>query len=239
MTPLLALSDVGKSYWRGSVAVRALRSVSLVLHPGDFVGVWGALGSGKTTLLRLAAGLEVPDEGDIRFEGRRISARPRRELQRLRRREIAFGARSGPVERELAAVDYVAFPLMGEMSRAAARRCAMDTLCRLGLEPPCGALRWTELTDGERTLVTIAHAIVREPKLLLVDDPTSNLGVHERERTIALLHRLAVEQRMAVLMTAPDPAATLGAHAIYTLSGGELLAAGPATGGELVHLPGA
>jgi len=128
---------------------------------------------------------------------------------------------------------------MGTMRRAEASRRAMEALRQLGLEPVCGNLRWRELTDGERTLVSIAHAIVRRPKLLLVDDPTSNLGLHERERTVALLHRLASDQGMAVLMTAPDSAATLGAHAVYTLSAGELLPAGSSPGGDLIRLPGA
>lgn len=239
MTPLLSLTDVGKSFWRGTVRVQVLRSVSLELAPGDFVAVWGSLGSGKTTLLRMAVGLEVPDEGDVRFAGRRIAELSRRDLQHLRRHEIGFADRSGPLERELTTLDHIAFPLMGTMRRAEASRRAMEALRQLGLEPSCGALRWRELTDGERTLASIAHAIARRPKLLLVDDPTSNLGLHERERTIALLHRLASDHRMAVLMTAPDSAATLGAHEVFTLSGGELLPAGPLPGGDLIRLLGA
>ena len=239
MTPLLSLTDVGKSFWRGTVRVEALRRVSLELAPGDFVAVWGSLGSGKTTLLRMAVGLDVPDEGDVRFDGRRIAELSRRDLQYLRRHEVGFADRAGPLERELTALDHVAFPLMGTMRRAEAGRRAMKALRQLGLDPSCGTLRWRELTDGERTLVSLAHAIVRRPKLLLVDDPTSSLGLHERERTVALLHRFASEEGMAVLMTAPDSAATLGAHEIFTLSGGELLPAGPAPGGDLIRLPGA
>lgn len=239
MTSLLSLTDVGKSFWRGTVRVEVLRRVSLQMAPGDFVAVWGSLGSGKTSLLRIAAGLERPDEGEVRFDGRRIAELPRRDLQQMRRQEVGFADRSGPFERELTALDHVAFPLMGTMRRAEASRRAMEAVRQLGLEPACGNLRWRELTDGERTLVSIAHAIVRRPKLLLVDDPTSNLGLHERERTVALLHRLASDHRMAVLMTAPDSAATLGAHAVFTLSGGELLPAGPSPGGELIRLPGA
>jgi ABC-type lipoprotein export system ATPase subunit len=239
MTPLLSLTDVGKSFWRGTVRVEVLRRVSLELAPGDFVAVWGSLGSGKTTLLRLAAGLDVPDEGEVLFEGRRIVALAKRDLQHLRRHDVGFADRSGPLERELTALDHVAFPLMGTMRRPEASRRAMEALRQLGLEPGCGALRWRELTDGERTLVSIAHAVVRRPKLLLVDDPTSNLGLHERERTVALLHRLASERDMAVLMTAPDSAATLGAHEVFTLSGGELLSAGRPPGADLIRLPGA
>lgn len=239
MTPLLSLTDVGKSFWRGTVRVEVLRGVSLELAAGDFVAVWGSLGSGKTTLLRLAAGLDVPDEGGVRFAGRPFAELTRRELQHLRRHEIGFAARTGPVERELTAQDHVAFPLMGTVRRAEASRRAMAVLRELGLEPACGARRWRELTDGERTLVSIAHAVVRRPKLLLVDDPTSSLGFHERERTMALLRRFAAEDGTAVLMTAPDAATTLGAHEVFTLSRGELLPTGPPLGADLIRLPGA
>ena len=240
ITPVLSLDGVGKWFWRGSVRVEVLRGVSLEIGVGEFVAVWGRLGSGKSTLLRLAAGLEVPDEGVVRLEGRAIGDLSRDELQRLRRHEIGFADRSGPLERELATLDHVAFPLFGTMPRAQARRRAAAVLGELGLDPACGELRWAELTDGERTLVSIAHAVVRRPKLLLVDDPTSSLGVEERERTVALLHRLASEQGMAVLMTAPDMAATLGAHQVHVLSGGQLLPAGPEPAEDnVVRLPDA
>lgn len=223
---VLSLADVGRWFWRGSVRVAVLRGVSLEIGVGELVAVWGRLGSGKTTLLRVAAGLDLADEGVVRFDDRPLGELTRDELQRIRRHEIGVADRSEP-EPELTTLDYVAFPLIGRVPRVEARRRASATLRELGLDPACSDLRWAELTDGERTLVSIAHAVVREPRLLLVDDPTSSLGVHERERTVALLHRLASEQGMAVLMTAPDMAATLGAHQVHVLSNGELLPAGP------------
>lgn len=207
--------------------VEVLRGVSLDVRAGELVALWGRLGSGKTTLMRVAAGLDPPDEGAVLYDGRALDDLSRDELQQLRRHEIGFADRSGPQEPELTMLDYVAFPLIGTVSRAGARRRASDALAELGVDQACGALTWAELTDGERTLVSLAHAIVRKPRLLLVDDPTSNLGVHERERTMALLHRLAAEQDMAVLMTAPDMAAALGVHQLHVLSGGELLPASP------------
>lgn len=238
MTSLLSFVDVGKWYWRGSIRIEVLRGVSLDVGPGDFVAVWGRLKAGKTTLLRVAAGLDNPDAGEVRFDGRSLASMSREEVQLLRRHAIGFAQRSGPVEEDLSVLDYVAFPLIGTMRRADAQRRALEALERIGADLGCVELRWDELTDGERTLVSIAHAVVREPKVLLVDDPTSNLGVHERERTIAVLHRLASERGMAVLMTAPDMAATLGAHTVLTLTSGELLSA-EASGAEPIRLPGA
>jgi ABC-type lipoprotein export system ATPase subunit len=239
MTAVLSVAGISRWYHRGSVRVDVLCGADVELAAGDFVAVWGRLGSGKTTLLRLAAGLERPDEGVVRFEGRDLAGLSRRAMQRLRRHDIGFATRSGPFDRQLTAQDHVAFPLMGTLPRPEANRRAMATLRELGVEAACATMRWGELTDGERTLVSIAHAVVREPKLLLVDDPTSNLGVHERERTVALLHRFAAERQVAVLMTAPDMAATLGAHEVFTLSDGKLLAAGPPPQHNVIRLTGA
>ena len=225
--PVLSLSGVGRWFWRGSVRVEVLRGVSLEVGAGELVAVWGRLGSGKTALLRVAAGLDRPDEGVVHFAGRAFAEVSRDELQRIRRREIGFADRSGPLEPELTMLDHIAFPLIGTMPRAEARRRARAALDEVGLDSGCSGLTWAELTDGERTLVSIARAIVRRPKLLLIDDPTSSLGVHERERTVGLLRRLAGEQGMAMLMTAPDMAATLGADHVHVLSHGELLPAGP------------
>ena len=80
--------------------------------------------------------------------------------------------------------------------------------CRVGMSE-CAGQRWDSLSDGERALIAIAHGIVRRPQLLLVDDPTANLGVREREEVIELLRALA-EERIGVLMTVPDMPAAMG-----------------------------
>jgi putative ABC transport system ATP-binding protein len=239
MTPILSLSHVSKGYWRGSIHVSVLRDVSLDLTAGDFVAVWGGLKAGKTTLLEIAAGRREPDAGGVHVCGVDLALTSDRAMQRLWRHEIGLAQRRGPHERELSMLDYVAFPLFGTMSYASAQRRAMEAIQELGVDTACAGLRWDELTDGERSLVAIAHAIVREPSLLLVDDPTSSLGVDERERTIALLRRLAVERRMAVLMTAPDMAATLGAQEVFTLTSGELRGLEPWRRAAVIPLPGA
>jgi ABC-type lipoprotein export system ATPase subunit len=237
--PVLSFVGVCKGFYRGPVRAEVLRDVELTLAPGDFVAVWGGLKSGKSTLLRIAAGFETPDEGAVFFNGEDLAQMTKRRHARLLRHELAMARRDGPPERELTTLDWVAFPLGGTMRQRAAERRAMAALQELGVDSDCRGLRWEDLTDGERTLVSIAHAIVRDPKVLLVDDPTSSLGHHERQRTIALLYRLAAERRMAVLMTAPDMDATVGAHEAFTLTSGRLHRIAPEDdGGRLLRLPG-
>lgn len=218
---LLSLSSVSKSYWRGPSEVRVLSDASLDVNAGEFTGVWGRRGAGKTTLLRIAAGLEMPDSGTVRFDGEDLATLSERAHARLRRDEVGWVRRSGP-KSELCMLDYVALPLLIEHGQREANRGADRALRRVGMAQ-CAGQRWESLSDGERALVAIAHGIARAPRLLLIDDPTANLGVREREEILLLLRSLVEESNLAVLMTVPDMPTALGSHQIRALSGGRLL----------------
>ena len=119
-------------------------------------------------------------------------------------------------------VEYVAMPLLGKLSPRAAQRRAIGLLEQVGVRD-CADQRWDSLTDGERTLVSIAHALVREPKLLVVDDPTANLDLLQRGKVMALLRGAAEGEGRAVLLTVPDMPEMLNAHQVGSLSEGRLL----------------
>lgn len=219
--PLLSLEKVSKSYWRGSSEVRVLHDACLEVGAGQFIGVWGKRGAGKTTLLRIAAGLETPDRGVVRFAGDDLATLSERGHARLRRGEIGWVRRSGP-RSDLTMLDYVALPLLVEHGRREANRRADSALQRVDMGQ-CAGQRWESLSDGERALVAIAHGIARSPRLLLIDDPTANLGVREREEILLLLRSLVEETEVAVLMTVPDMSSAMGSHQVWALSGGGLI----------------
>ncbi len=219
---LLSLEAVSKSYWRGSTEVRVLSGASLEVNTGEFVAVWGKRGAGKTTLLRIAAGLEAPNSGMIRFDGEDLSTLSEGAHARLMREQIGWVRRAGP-RSELRMLDYVALPLLIEHGQRRAHARASDALRRVGMAQ-CAGQWWNSLSDGERALVAIAHGIVRAPRLLLVDDPTANLGVREREEVMELLRELVEETGLAVLITVPDMPAAMRSHQLRALSGGRLLA---------------
>jgi predicted ABC-type transport system involved in lysophospholipase L1 biosynthesis ATPase subunit len=227
---LLSLDAVGKSYWRGPTEVRVLAGACLELYAGESMGVWGRRGAGKTTLLRIAAGLETPDCGTVRFDGEDLASLSERGHARLRRGEVGWVRRSGP-RSELCMLDYVALPLLVEHGQREAGRRADRALRRVGMAQ-CGGQRWHSLSDGERALVAIAHGIAREPRLLLIDDPTANLGVREREEILLLLRALVDETHLAVLMTVPDMQTAVRSHQLRALSGGQLLVPPDAPDGE-------
>jgi ABC-type lipoprotein export system ATPase subunit len=219
---LLTLDAVSKSYWRGPHELRVLTEVSLDVYAGEFLVVWGKRGAGKTTLLKIAAGLESTDTGSVRFEDGDLAGMSETQHARLMRERIGWVHRSGP-RSELEMLDYVALPLLPSHGHRSAYTRAREALARVGVSE-CARQPWNSLSDGERALVGIARGIAREPSLLLVDDPTANLGLREREGLIALLRQLAEEAGIGVLMAVPDIPEAMGAHQIRALSGGRILA---------------
>lgn len=218
----LSLERVSKSHWRGPHETVVLKDISLSVHAGECVAVWGQRGSGKTTLLKVAAGLESPESGVVAFKGRDLAGMSKAEMVRLLREEIGWARRSGPESDELEMLDYVALPLLKRHTLRRARRRSAQALARVGVAD-CSKGRWEDLTDGERTLVSIAHAMVRKPSLLVVDDPTANLDVLQREEVMGLLRSAAEQEWLAVLITVPDMPSMVHAHRIGSLSDGRLL----------------
>lgn len=235
MTPLLRLDSVSKSYWRGPRELRVLHDVSLDVHAGELVGVYGPRGAGKTTLLRLAAGFEAPDRGIVSLDGRSLARRSRREAAHMLRHEIGWVERAGPQSPDLPMRVYVALPLYRTLGPLAAQRRAVAALAKVGADDAAD-LPWSSLSDTARTLVAIAQALVREPRLLLVDDPTAGLGILDRERVGGLLRSAAEEGGLGVLMAVPELPAMLHAHEVRSLSRGRLLApaGGPPDGAATV-----
>jgi ABC-type lipoprotein export system ATPase subunit len=220
--PLLSLEAVSKSYWRGLHQLKVLADLSLEVRAGEFVVVWGKRGAGKTTLLKISAGLERPDHGNVRVENGDLAGLSETQHARLMRDRVGWVRRTGP-RSELRMLDYVALPLLAGHGHRHAYARAREALARVHVSE-CAGQVWASLSDGERALVGIARGIVRRPGLLLVDDPTANLGVREREELIDLLRELAENTGLGVLMTVPDMPAMMAAHQMKALSGGRILA---------------
>jgi putative ABC transport system ATP-binding protein len=237
--PVLSLTNVSKTYRRGPHELQVLCDVSLDVHAGEFIAVYGERSSGKTTLLRVAAGVEPPDSGTVRFAGRDLAELPRRQFSQLHREEIAWVRRAAPQSPGLRMIDHVALPLLGSLGQQAAQQKAKAALAKVGVGE-CAFEQWANLSDAERMAVLLAQGLVRAPRLLLVDDPTAGLGVLERERIVALLRAVADEERLAVVMAAPEMPAMLRAHDVRSLSGGLLLAPDPPPDGHgvVVDFPG-
>jgi ABC-type lipoprotein export system ATPase subunit len=235
---LLSLDSVTKRYARGYRDVEALAGVELEVEPGDFVAIWGGSRSGKTTLLRVAAGIEAPDTGRVVFDDRDLAVLSRRTRTRLLLTDIGCVWQTGRITRGLSVLDHVALPRFKEHSHAQARREAHDVLERVGVAQ-CANARWHELSDGERTRVALAHALIRRPRLLLADEPTANLNMIEREQVLSVLRSVAEEAGVAIVMTAPDAPNLLQSHRLMSLDGGRLIKPRSEQRGTLIDFPSA
>jgi ABC-type lipoprotein export system ATPase subunit len=237
--PLLSVEHVSKTYHRGPHELQVLRDVSLDVYAGDFIAIYGQRSAGKTTLLKVAAGVEQPDAGTVRFAGLDLAAMSRRRLAELHREEVGWVRRGGPQSQDLRMLDYVALPVLGALGQQAAQQKARSALAKAGVDE-CGFECWGNLSDAERMAVALAQGLVRDPRVLLVDDPTAGLDVLERERIVALIRAVADEGRIGVVMVVPELPAMLRARDVRSLSDGRLLAPDPPPGGHgvVVDFPG-
>jgi len=233
---LLSLAGVTKRFARGYREVEALAGIDLDVEPGDFVAIWGGSRSGKTTLLRVAAGIEAPDAGSVTFDSKDLASRSRRDRARLLLTDIGCVWQTGRITRGLSVLDHVALPRFKERAHAQARREAHEMLERVGT-PQAATARWHELTDGERTRVALAHALIRRPRLLLADEPTANLNMIEREQVLGVLRSVADEAGVAIVMTAPDAPNLLQSHRLMSLDGGRLIKPRSEQRGTLIDFP--
>ena len=214
---LLELEHVGKRFGRRSAERIALHNVSLVLDAGELVGVWGRRRSGRSTLLRVVAGIERPDEGIVRVEGRALnesrSDAHRSEVRFCRR---TFRAAEGSTVLE----QLTTGQLMRGASPAQARTRAYHALQRLGAED-LASIRPGDMDGAEATRVAIARAIVHEPKLLVIDEPTLGVDLPVRDEILTLLCRLSNEG-IAVLYSVTDASSLTGADRALSLAKGSL-----------------
>jgi len=200
MTPLLELRDVWKSYPSGEGRLEVLRGVDLRVAEGEWVGILGPSGSGKSTLLHIAAGLDLPDRGDVRLAGRSIVGMDRTEMARLRRKMLGFVFQFHHLMPDLSALDNVVLPLLLQgYSLKKAREEASRMLEILGLGERLGHLP-DRLSGGEQQRVALARALVHRPALLLADEPTGNLDTGNARQFLELLTRIRAERSLTVVM---------------------------------------
>jgi len=229
---LLALDGVTKRYVSARRATVALDGVSLAVEPGELVALWGACGSGRTTLLRVAAGLERPDLGDVRFAGIDVAASG---AEAATAAGLAYVQPRllGPSRQPLLDRLTVALVAGGRSKRAAEAR-ALAALARTGASD-CAEARLGELDATEAVRVGIAQALMAEPRLIVTDEPTAAVPLIERDGVLRLLRSLA-DEGIAVLMTASDAIGLSGVDRALTISGGRLHANVAATRATVIPL---
>lgn len=210
--PILEFRNVRKSYHSARRAAdgrsrAAVDDLSLAVGPGEVVGIVGESGSGKTTTARMGVGLTPPDSGDILFDGRPLRQAPR-EVSRAWRNDVqyVFQDNYAALNPRYTVGQCVLEPVLnGKRPRSAADRSrAEQILTTVGLEPAYIDRHPHQLSGGERQRVGIARALVREPRLIIADEPVSALDVTVQKRILDLILRLNRNRGMAFLIISHD-----------------------------------
>jgi ABC-type Fe3+/spermidine/putrescine transport system ATPase subunit len=175
MSAVLELKGVTRVHGQGAAEVHALRGISFTAYAGELVAVMGPSGSGKSTLLTLAGGLDTPTAGTVSIEGRDLGGLGRTERARLRRSSIGYVFQDFNLIPALTAAENVALPreLDGERPRAA-KKLARAVLEEVGIGDLADRFP-DEMSGGQQQRIAIARSLVLEPRLLLFDEPLSNL----------------------------------------------------------------
>ncbi len=196
---LIELESVSKTYYMGNIEVLALRKVNLDIRRGEFLVVLGPSGSGKTTLLNLIGGMDSPTEGKIVVNRVDIAGFSESELTQYRRASIGFVFQFFNLIPTLTAKENVEFAAE-LVSRS---RNAMDVLEEVGLKHRVNHFP-SELSGGEQQRVAIARALVKDPPILLCDEPTGNLDSETGIRILSTMRQINKHDKKTIILVTHD-----------------------------------
>jgi len=200
------LSGVVKEYRTGHRTVTALGGMDLVIGDGEWLAVQGPTGGGKSTLLQLLGGLDRPTSGTVEFGHQDLGRMRESAVTRVRAQSIGFIFQSFNLIPTLSAAENVETALVPLGVRAAERRARAERmLATLGLGDRLRHVP-SELSGGQQQRVAIARALVKEPAVLLADEPTGNLDEGTRDEIIALLERLWLDRGLTMVLVTHDSA---------------------------------
>jgi putative ABC transport system ATP-binding protein len=217
------LTEVTKAYRTGTVEVAALRGISCDIPLRSFAMVVGPSGSGKTTLLNLVGCIDAPSTGTVEVCGQPVGALKDDALADFRARHVGFVFQNFSLVPVLSAYENVEYPLLLIGLPAAKRReRTRAMLAAVGLEKQ-SRQRPNELSGGQKQRVAIARALVKEPTLVLADEPTANLDSETGAAIIELMHRVQTEFHTTFVFSTHDPHLMSHADETFTIRDGRLV----------------
>jgi putative ABC transport system ATP-binding protein len=202
MPATLRVTDLRKTYGRGEQAVHAVRGVSFATEPGEFVAIVGPSGSGKTTLLAMIGGLLTPTGGSIEVNGRDIAKLGNGERAAYRRKSVGYVFQSNNLVPYLTGREnLLLMQAIAGGGRHEARQRAAQLLEELGIAARADALA-SQLSGGERQRVAIGRALMNNPDLVLVDEPTASLDSQRGRQVVrSLIQEVKSRDKLGIMVT--------------------------------------
>ena len=220
-TRMIRLQDITKVYPMGEKKLTVLNGINIHIERGEMVAIMGPSGSGKSTILNLMGCLDIPTSGSYYLEDREVSRLSSGELAQVRSQKIGFVFQTFNLLPRLTALANVDLGL--RYSGGSDRRRAMEALARLGLSDRAHH-RPTELSGGEQQRVAVARALVKNPPLILADEPTGNLDSHSSEEIISILTTLHSEQDITLVIITHEADIAHHCQRIIYLKDGQVVA---------------
>ena len=220
---ICALRDARKTYGEGATLVRALDDVTVSFEAGEFTVISGPSGSGKTTLLNMVGLLDVPSAGEVEIDGQHTEKLSSRELAAIRAQRIGFIFQSFNLVPVLTAVENVELALQLSAAPTADRRKrSEDALTAVGLGEHLNR-RPNQLSGGQQQRVAIARALVKNPALVIADEPTANLDSVTGAKILDLMRQMNEERQVTFLFSTHDPMVMERARRVVHLRDGKVV----------------
>lgn len=217
---MLHIKNISKQYDRAGKTFAAVDNISLNMAEGDFISIIGRSGSGKTTLLNMVAGLLSPTGGDISFDGVNPFVLGDRAMARFRNCNIGYVPQGKSLLANLTALDNIRLPFYLAPRAGACLEKARALLNEMGLPYLAGSYPQS-MSGGEMRRVAIARALINNPKLIIADEPTSDLDLETTHEIIALLKRLNATGTAILVVTHDLELARCGGQ-VFKMAGGRL-----------------
>ncbi len=219
--PLIRLVDVTKVYRLGSIEVNALAGITLDIQQGEFISIVGASGSGKSTLINIIGCLDTPTSGEYILEGESVSEMSANQLASIRGNKVGFVFQTHNLLPRLTALANVELPMMygkwhNRRQRARQAMEAVGIADRMHHRP-------TELSGGQQQRAGIARALVKQPNILIADEPTGNLDSTTTEDIVKVIAALNRDDNITVILVTHEPDIAAQTDRIITLRDGKVI----------------
>lgn len=221
---LLYIHELTRIYGnsRTGVAARALNCITLTVQRRDFLSIMGPSGSGKSTLLNLLAGLDKPDGGDIRLQGKSMSGMNSDQLALFRRRNLGFVFQDFNLLDTLTLAENVALPLsLDARKHSEIEQRVREVMAFLGIDEYRHRYPY-EVSGGQQQRAAVARAVVHQPLLLLADEPTGNLDSASARALLELFQQLNEQMGSTILMVTHDPLSASYSKRVVFINDGQV-----------------